>query len=139
MGTGVAQFKIYGHQAFLQEYSGEISDALHRASVSALGLPEEKRFHRFLPLEPWQLVAPDDRSNKYIIIEVMMFEGRPQPTIKQFFRQVVSNLELECTIAAQDIELVITESPRNHWLIRGVPADELSLNYQVDYEPSDGA
>lgn len=132
----MAQFKIYGHTGFLRESAKSISDAIHRASVAALGLPEEKRFHRMLPLEPWQFIAPPDRSGNYLIIEVMMFEGRPAETLKAFYQQLLQNLETECGVVAQDVELVITESPRKNWLIRGVPADELELNYRVDHRIS---
>lgn len=134
----MAQFKIYGHERFLRDSATTISDAIHRASVGALGLPNEKRFHRLLPLEPWQFITPEDRSEKYLIIEVMMFEGRPEETIKAFYRQLLRNLENDCGVTAQDIELVITESPRKNWLIRGLPADELELNYRVNHQgPSD--
>ena len=129
----MAQFKIYGHAAFLKPNASVISDAIHEASMHALGLPEEKRFHRFLPLEPWQFVSPEDRSDRYLIIEIMMFEGRPTETIKRFYKSVLHHLNAGCGIDAQDIELVITESRRANWLIRGLPGDELHLNYQVDH------
>lgn len=129
----MAQYKIYGHDKFLRENSTAISAAIHRASVAALGLPEGKRFHRFLPLEPWQFISPDDRSEKYLIIEVMMFEGRPEETIKELYRHILENLDSDCGVEPDDIELVITESPRRNWLIRGLPADELTLNYRVDH------
>lgn len=129
----MAQFKIYGHEAFLRSMASHLGDAIHRASIGALGLPEDKRFHRFLPLEPWQFVAPADRSEKYLIIEVMMFEGRPEATIKAFYRQLLQNFNDDCGVSAQDIELVITESPRRNWLIRGIAGDELSLSYRVNH------
>lgn len=129
----MAQFKIYGHEQFLRDSVEQISDAIHRASMAGLGLPEEKRFHRFLPLEPWQFVAPQDRSGKYIIIELMMFEGRPRDTIESFYTHLLSNLASDCDVTPHDIELVITESPRRNWLIRGLPADELQLNYRLDH------
>lgn len=129
----MAQFKIYGNHYFLGGHSSTISNAIHAASMSTLGLPADKRFHRFLPLEPWQFISPSDRSEKYLIIEVMMFEGRSVETKKAFYRTVLANLESMCKIQVQDIEIVITESPRHDWLIRGVPGDELTLNYQVDY------
>jgi hypothetical protein len=132
-GCAMAQFKVYGHATYLRRSASEVSDAIHKASTGALGLPENKRFHRLVPLEPWQFIAPDDRSERYLVIEVMMFEGRPEQTLKEFYRQVVANLETDCGIRALDIELVITESPRKHWLIRGQPADELQLNYCVDH------
>lgn len=129
----MAQFKIYGHRLFLEECSSAISGAIHHASVSALGLPEAKRFHRFIPLDPWQFISPPDRSDRYLIIEVMMFAGRPVETKKTFYAELLCNLEQDCGVAAADIELTITESPRHDWLIRGLPGDELTLNYTVDH------
>jgi Tautomerase enzyme len=35
-------------------------------------------------------------------------------------------------ISAQDLEIVMLESPRHNWGIRGLPGDELALNYQVN-------
>lgn len=131
----MSQFKIYGHEEFLGAHFAEISDAIHAASVSSLGLPEEKRFHRFIPLADWQFITPADRSERYLIIEVMMFAGRPVETKKSFYRTLLQNLESACGITPQDIELTITESPRHDWLIRGLPGDELSLNYRVDHQP----
>lgn len=130
----MAQFKIYGHRTFLEDASASISAAIHDASVRALGLPEAKRFHRFIPLDTWQYIAPSDRSERYIIIEVMMFEGRPVGTKKAFYGELLRNLEQQCGIAPIDIELTITESPRHDWLIRGLPGDELKLDYAVDHE-----
>jgi hypothetical protein len=130
----MAQFKIYGHRVFLEEACEAISAAIHRASVNALGLPEAKRFHRFIPLDPWQYIAPPDRSERYLVIEVMMFEGRPVTTKKAFYADLLRNLDHECGIAPIDIELTITESPKHDWLIRGLPGDELTLDYTVNHE-----
>lgn len=130
----MAQFKIYGHRSFLEQNSTRISSAIHLASMNALGLPHDKRFHRFIPLDDWQFIVPEDRSDRYLIIEVMMFAGRLVATKKSFFADIVTNLQDSCGIAAIDIELTITESPRHDWLIRGLPGDELTLTYRVDDE-----
>lgn len=130
----MGQFKIYGHRSFLESGSGAISDAIHSASHHALGLPAEKRFHRFLPLEPWQFIAPEDRTHRDLIIELMMFAGRSVETKKAFYSALLRNLNADCGISAQDIELTITESSRHDWLIRGLPADELTLNYNVNHK-----
>lgn len=127
----MAQFKIYGYRAFLETSAPAISAAIHRASVKGLGLPEGKRFHRFIPLEPWQFLHPDDRTSRYIIIELMMFAGRPVESRKAFYELILRNLHDDCGIEANDIELTITESPRHDWLIRGLPGDELALTYTL--------
>ncbi|MFJ7667406.1 tautomerase family protein [Lysinibacillus sp. NPDC097195] len=38
----------------------------------------------------------------------------------------------DLNIAPQDIEITIFETPKHHWGIRGLPGDELALNYKVN-------
>lgn len=127
----MAQFVVYGHRGPITARIPAVSDAIHSAAVSVLQLPAEKRFHRFIPLDPEQFIAPADRSIDYTIIEISMFEGRSSETKKDFLRLLIRNVAA-LGIAPDDIEITITETPRANWAIRGVPADELELNYSVD-------
>ncbi len=128
----MSQFRIYGHANYLRERTRLISDAVHSAAVAGLAIPEEKRFHRFFPLEDGYFFTPDDRSEAYLIIECVLFEGRSMETKKAFYRELLQRLGADCGIAAQDIEFTFIETPRHDWFIRGVPGDELSLNYTVN-------
>ncbi|HWU46470.1 MAG TPA: tautomerase family protein [Humibacter sp.] len=127
----MAQIVVYGHTAALVPRIAELSDAVHAAAMSALRLPAEKRFHRFITLEPGRFIAPPDRSIDYTIVEVSMFEGRSAHTKKEFIRQLISNIEA-IGVPPNDLEITITETPRANWGIRGRPADELTLPYPVD-------
>jgi|GEM_PF-1588360 len=69
----MAQIKIYGHAQHRNTHRAGISDAIHSCAVAELGLPEEKRFHRFIPLAPEDFIHPADRSEAYTIIEVSLF------------------------------------------------------------------
>ncbi len=128
----MSQFRIYGHANFLRGRTRSISDALHAAAVAGLAIPEEKRFHRFFPLEDGYFFTPPDRSEAYLIIECVLFEGRSVGTKKAFYQALLQRLEGDCSISAQDIEFTFIETPRHDWFIRGVPGDELSLNYTVN-------
>lgn len=128
----MAQFKIYGHGSFLREHAERISGSLHRASVVGLGIPESKRFHRFLPLDDGLFLTPSDRSDRYIIIECVLFAGRSIETKKAFYRSLLSELGADPGIDPVDIEMTFLESPRHDWLIRGRPGDELDLDYTVE-------
>jgi phenylpyruvate tautomerase PptA (4-oxalocrotonate tautomerase family) len=127
----MAQIVVYGHAAVLRPRIPELSDAIHAAAVDALGLPPEKRFHRFIPLDPDCFIAPRDRTAAYTIVEVSMFEGRSVETKKDFIRKLISGLGT-IGIGASDVEITITETPRSNWGIRGVPADELQFGYAID-------
>jgi phenylpyruvate tautomerase PptA (4-oxalocrotonate tautomerase family) len=127
----MAQVKIYALRTVLEHYRNTVSGAIHEAVVEALQYPMDKRFHRFFPLEPEDFVFPSDRSDHYLILEITMFEGRSVETKKKLVRTLFERLE-PLGFSGQDVEIVILESPKHNWGIRGVPADELALSYRVE-------
>ena len=128
----MAHFKIYGRTAFLRAAHVQIGDVIHAAAVRTLRLPPEKRFQRFLGLESWQLVAPPDRSEHYLLVEVLMFSGRSSATKKGLVRALMDDLARELDLMPTDVEITIIESPRENWGIRGQHGDELELPYRVE-------
>lgn len=126
----MGQLKISGHAEVLNRHRGSIGDALHRALVEAFAYPAEKRFQRFFPLADADFVYPADRSRNYLIVEVTLFPGRSSDAKKAFYRNVQANLGA-LGFEANDVEIVLIESPRENWSIRGVPGDELALGYKV--------
>ena len=128
----MAQITIYGRRDHLDRVRTDLSAAIHASAVEALALPASKRFHRYIGLDPADFVHPDDRSDRYTIIEISMFEGRSVETKKALIRNLFERIEAQCGIAPQDVEITIFETPRHNWGIRGLPADELTLNYTVE-------
>jgi phenylpyruvate tautomerase PptA (4-oxalocrotonate tautomerase family) len=128
----MAQIKIYGHAEFLHANRTALSDAIHACVIDTLGLPADKRFQRFLPLDAGNFIHPVDRSERYTIIEISMFEGRTVETKKQLIRMLFARLAEHGIVTPQDLEITITETPKCNWGIRGLPGDELALNYKVE-------
>jgi phenylpyruvate tautomerase PptA (4-oxalocrotonate tautomerase family) len=131
-GDEMAQVTVFGRRDVHAGQRMAISEAIHMAAREALQLPAGKRFHRFCWLDADDFLYPDDRSARYLIVEVSMFAGRSVEAKKAFLRGIVANLGDACGIAPQDIEITITETPRENWMIRGVPGDELPLPYTVE-------
>lgn len=128
----MAQIKIYALHSTIQQYRQLLSDAIHQAVISALSYPPEKKFQRFIALQPEDFIYPADRSQHYTIIEIFMFEGRSTEAKKALIRTLYSNIQLTTSISMQDIEITIVETPKANWGIRGLPGDELSLGYRVE-------
>jgi phenylpyruvate tautomerase PptA (4-oxalocrotonate tautomerase family) len=128
----MAQIKIYALRTFLDARRAALSDAIHHAVTEALAVPADKRFHRFFPLSAEDFVFPADRSERYTILEISMFEGRTAAAKKSLLRLLSTRLEERCGIAPQDLEITIFETPRASWSIRGLPGDELALPYKVE-------
>ncbi|MDB9689137.1 tautomerase family protein [Acinetobacter baumannii] len=124
----MSQVKIYANERTIIQYRELLSHAIHQE----LKYPVEKSFQRFISLKPKNFIYPSDRSQHYIIIELSMFAGRSPATKKQLIQTLFRNIEEQCKIASQDIEITIFETPKENWGIRGKNADELLLNYQVN-------
>jgi phenylpyruvate tautomerase PptA (4-oxalocrotonate tautomerase family) len=128
----MVQIKIYGLKDHLAPLKEQFSDVLHACAVEALHLPPDKRFHRFFLLDSSDFVFPKDRSSRYTILEISLFEGRSVETKKQFIHLLFARLHEELLIPPQDLEITIFETPPQNWGIRGLPGDELHLNYRVN-------
>jgi 5-carboxymethyl-2-hydroxymuconate isomerase len=129
----MSQVKIYGLRSHLNPIKSQLSDVIHSCVVDALQYPIDKRFHRFFPLEPDDYYYPmGERTERYIIIELSMFEGRTVDAKKQLIRLLFNRLDREFAISNLDLEITIFETPKSNWGIRGLPGDELSLNYKVN-------
>ena len=128
----MAQVKICGLREHLDPVKPLLSDAIHSCVVDALQFPPEKRAHRFFPMEREDFYFPASASPRYTLIEISMFEGRSVQAKKHLIRLLMERIQGEFGIAAQDIEVTITETPKHNWGIRGLPGDEVGLNYKVE-------
>ncbi|MGW4798625.1 tautomerase family protein [Nonomuraea sp. NPDC004297] len=123
----MAQVKVYGRRDVWAGRQREVSDLVQTCLVNAWGIPEGKRFHRFLLLDADDFVCPG-RSERYLIIEVLCFTGRSDDAKRALIRELYDRSGYD----PEDLEITIVEMPRANWGIRGVPADELTLPYQVE-------
>lgn len=128
----MAQVKIYARREWIAAQRAALSDLIQSCLVEALGLPPEKRFQRFLALAAEDFVYPADRSERYTILEIHLFEGRSAEVRKQLIRLLIARLSTGLELPANDIEITLVETPRANWGICGLPGDELGLNYVVD-------
>ena len=127
----MAQVKIYGIKTSLDAKKENLSKAIHESLMEAFGLPENKRFHRYIALNEGDFFYPSDRSQQYIIIELSIFEGRSVEAKKELINLIFSKVKKYTDIDSQDVEITIFETPMSNWGIRGMPGDELALNYKV--------
>ena len=126
------QTKIYGNIDFIQQNRETLSTTIHSCIVDALNYPPEKKFQRFFPLQAEDFEYPSDRTQRYIIIEILLFEGRSIAAKKSLYQLLFECLKDKLDIASLDVEIVLIETPRHNWGIRGVAGDELELNYKAN-------
>ena len=127
----MAQVKIYGLKSSLGKIKNELSNVIHKCIVDSLSFPKDKKYHRFIMFDRDEMIFPDDKSEQYTIIEIMMMEGREVETKKNLIKSLFVNIQKELNIENNDLEICIIESPASNWGFRGMTGDEIKLNYKV--------
>ena len=128
----MAQVKIYGFARTLNPIKAQLSEVIHSCVVEALRFPPDKRAHRFFPLGDDDFYYPPGRTDQYTIIEISLFEGRAVETKKLLIRLLFERINEQLGITPQDVEITISETPPQNRGFRGLPGDEISLNYQIE-------
>lgn len=123
---------IYGIKEQLNPVKAQLSDTIHSCMQSVLGMPEDKRAHRFIPMAKEDFYYPSDRSDAYTVIEINMIAGREQDTLKRLIKTLFNEIEKHIGIKPIDVEITIKEQPAHCWGFRGMTGDEAKLNYKVN-------
>ncbi|MCT1537925.1 MULTISPECIES: tautomerase family protein [Lysinibacillus] len=128
----MGQIKIYGVKGRLNPIKETLSNIIHSCMVDALEYPLDKKFQRFFPMDKEDFYFASERTESYTIIEISMFEGRTIQAKKQLVKLLFERINNKLNISPQDVEITIFETPKHNWGIRGLPGDELALNYKVN-------
>ncbi|QLE79750.1 tautomerase family protein [Francisella sp. Scap27] len=128
----MSQVKVFGLRENLKETREQLSEIIHTTIVDMLSFPKNKKFHRFISFDQENMIFPDDKSQQYIIIEIIMMKGRETNTKKNLIKSLFQNINKELKIALSDIEICIIESEPSNWGFRGITGDEIKLNYEVN-------
>ena len=123
---------IYGIDAQLNPIKAKMSDVLHRCMVNILGMPEDKRAHRFVPMKKEDFYYPGGRTDAYTVIDINMMAGRSRQTQKALIKSIFAAFTEDLNIQPDDVEITITEQPPHCWGFRGITGDEAQLNYKVN-------
>jgi len=124
--------KIYGLRKVMDPVKIALSDAIHECVAEALQFPPEKRLQRFFPMDEADFhFGSVDRTEKYTIIEISMFEGRSVDTIKSLINLLYEKVPQATGIPRSDIDIMISELPKHAWGLQGAIGDEQSLGYSV--------
>ncbi|AFT68596.1 Transglutaminase-like protein [Alloalcanivorax dieselolei B5] len=124
---------VYGIKERLNRIKSQLSDVIHGCMQSVLGMPEDKRAHRFVPLERDDFYYPGGRSDAYTVIEINMMAGRKPETKKALIKAIFRELESQLGLPPVDVEITLKEQQPYQWGFRGMTGDEAKdLKYKVN-------
>jgi phenylpyruvate tautomerase PptA (4-oxalocrotonate tautomerase family) len=116
-----------------QNYKTSVLDSIHSAIVSAFKVPENDRIQKLYELDRENFLIPNSKySEKFVQIEITVFQGRSKDAKRNLYYTIVENLKRNPGIDGNDIIIILNEVPLENWGIRGgIPADELDLGFEV--------
>src|SRR5690349_9591256 len=125
---------VYGLADHLTPIKARLSDVLHACLQQTLGLPADKRAHRFFPMDRSDFYYPGGRSDAYTVITITMIAGRTEATKKALIHAIFTACARELDIQPVDVEITILEAPAHCFGFRGMTGDEAapSLPYKID-------
>lgn len=124
--------KIYGIREQLDSIKARLSDVINQCMVDALAFPDNKRAHRFFPMDKADFYAPEGRTDAYTVIEITMMEGRSVEARKKLIHLLFERLESELGIHAVDVEIMVFESAACNFGFRGLTGDDAKLDYKIN-------
>lgn len=128
----MSQVKIYGVREYLFPVRNQLSDVIHACVVDVLQFPENKRAHRFFYLDNDDFFRPATASERYVILEFLMMEGRTVETKKKLIHLLYERISQQVGLAVTDLEICLLESPAHNWGFRGMTGDEIKLTYKIN-------
>jgi phenylpyruvate tautomerase PptA (4-oxalocrotonate tautomerase family) len=133
LNQGIEMIVIFGIKENLNPIKAQLSDVIHSCMESVLGFPEDKRAHRFIPMDKEDYYYPGGRSDVYTVIEINMMAGRRIETQKNLIKSIFKEIDRVLSIPPMEVEIIIKEQAPHQWGFRGMTGDEVNdLKYKVN-------
>lgn len=105
-------------------------EAVYDAQREALKVPEGDRQIRYIEHRPEHFAVPLGKTENYTFVEIILFPGRSLEAKRHLYQAIVRRFG-ELGIQATDVFIVLHEPPLENWGIRGVPASEIDLGFNL--------
>jgi phenylpyruvate tautomerase PptA (4-oxalocrotonate tautomerase family) len=115
------------------DFKRAVLDGVHSALVEAFLIPDSDRHQHLYELDADHFEYPSTKSNQFVIIEIIAFQGRSFATKKKLYSVIIKNLGVSPGIAGDDILIILHEPPKENWGVRGgKPASEVDIGFKID-------
>ncbi|HXU43078.1 MAG TPA: tautomerase family protein [Burkholderiales bacterium] len=96
-----------------------IGDAVHRAMVEAIDVPQRDRFQLLTEHEPGDLVYDSEylgiaRSDNIVIVQITLSTGRSLEKKRKLYRRIAHNLG-ELGVRREDVWINLVEVAKENW------------------------
>lgn len=106
-------------------------DAVHQSLVEALKIPDWDNNQRLLEYPADCYDVPPGCTARRTYVECSLFPGRSLEAKRRLYRLLADRLEALGT-PPRDIAIVLHEPPMENWGLRGRPASEVDVGYDLN-------
>jgi phenylpyruvate tautomerase PptA (4-oxalocrotonate tautomerase family) len=115
------------------DYKRALFEGIHAALVEAFIIPDSDRNQQIYELDEECFEISPSKSNHFVVIEVIVFQGRSFAAKKNLYSAIVRNLERSPGITGGDILIILHEPPKENWGIHGgKPASKVDVGFRID-------
>ena len=114
-------------------YRRNVSDAVHRALVDAIGIPPDDRFHVITPHAVEDLIFDPGylgvaRTADFLAVHITLRRGRAPEKKRALYRAIAENVSAATGTRVEDVMVVLSENDAVDWSFGGgvaqyAPAD----------------
>jgi phenylpyruvate tautomerase PptA (4-oxalocrotonate tautomerase family) len=123
--------KISMMEIWNKKQKKQISDMIHESLVEAFKIPANDYNHRIIEFRKDDYLYSEYKSEKFILIEMIVLPGRSKQAKKELYRKITDKLGA-LGIAPIDINIVLNEPPLENWGLAGKPGDEADIGFKLD-------
>lgn len=108
----------------------DLMEAVHQALVEAIKIPDYDRIQTLYEHDEVSFMIPPSKSEKYTLIEIMMFPGRSLDAKRRIYQEITKHLK-PLGIEAYDTMFILHETPMENWGVNGQPASPIEFKIDV--------
>ncbi|MFD2649761.1 tautomerase family protein [Devosia albogilva] len=123
--------RIETRSSWLGERRRDFVEAVQRALVRGILIPEDDRCVRLIEFDEDAIITPPHAGPRYTVIEITLFTGRSIEAKRRLYAALVEELA-PFGLEARDIKIILVEVDRENWGLRGLPGSEIELGFKVD-------
>lgn len=123
--------RIETRAGWLGERQADLLEAVQRALVEGIRIPDRDRCVRLHELPASAMLVPPGRGTEYTVIEISMFKGRSLEAKRRLYGALARELSA-FGVAARDLKVLIHEPDRQNWSVGGVALSDVELDFKVE-------
>lgn len=123
--------RIETRRGWLGERRADFIEAIQRALVRGILIPEKDRCVRLMEYDEDVMIVSPTAGPRFTVIEISLFTGRSLEAKRRLYASIVEEAAA-FGLEAADIKVLLHEVDRPNWGLRGKPGSEVELNFKVE-------